>query len=267
LPVARRQSTEVFLIDLALPTLANCTRIICALAITLLSYMYTSRHMHTIALIAQKGGTGKTTLALSLAVAAEQDGQSAVIIDLDPQSTACNWGDRRQSQSPIVIDAQPARLQNALSKAEEGGVDLAIIDTPARSEQASLAAAKCADLVIIPCRPQVYDLETVPTSLELVKLAGAKPALALLNAVPSRGQRHEQAVQALQGLGLTVCPVYFGQRAAFGDSAALGQTPLEYEPQGKASEEIRLAYKYLSRLLDKGTTDDEAKAGPRKHSG
>jgi chromosome partitioning protein len=147
------------------------------------------------------------------------------------------------------------------------GVAFAIIDTPARSEQASLAAAKCADLVIIPCRPQVYDLETVPTSLELVKLAGAKPALALLNAVPSRGQRHEQAVQALQGFGLTVCPVYFGQRAAFGDSAALGQTPLEYEPQGKASEEIRLAYKYLSRLLDKGTTDDEAKAGPRKHSG
>ena len=140
--------------------------------------------MKTIALIAQKGGTGKTTLALCLAVAAEQDGQSSVIIDLDPQSTACNWGDRRQSQSPIVIDAQPARLQNALSKAEDGGINLAIIDTPARSEQASLAAAKCADLVIIPCRPQVYDLETVPTSLELVKLAGAKPALALLNAVP-----------------------------------------------------------------------------------
>lgn len=222
--------------------------------------------MKTIALIAQKGGTGKTTLALCLALAAEQDGQTAVIIDLDPQSTACNWGDRRQSQSPIVIDAQPARLQNALSKAADGGVNLAIIDTPARSEQASLAAAKFADLVIIPCRPQVYDLETVPTSLELVKLAGAKSALALLNAVPSRGQRHEQAVQALQGFGLTVCPVHFGQRAAFGDSAALGQTPLEYEPQGKAAEEIRLAYKYISRLLDKGTTDDEANARPRKHS-
>jgi chromosome partitioning protein len=223
--------------------------------------------MKTIALIAQKGGTGKTTLALCLAVAAEQDGQSTVIIDLDPQSTACNWGDRRQSQSPIVIDAQPARLQNALSKAEDGGIHLAIIDTPARSEQASLAAAKSADLILIPCRPQVYDLETVPTSLELVKLAGAKAALALLNAVPSRGQRHEQAVKALQGFGLTVCPVHFGQRAAFGDSAALGQTPLEYEPQGKAAEEIRLAYKYTCSLLNKSTADDEAHARPRKHSG
>jgi chromosome partitioning protein len=223
--------------------------------------------MKTIALIAQKGGTGQTTLALCLAVAAEQDGQSSVIIDLDPQSTACNWGDRRQSQSPIVIDAQPARLQNALSKAEDGGIHLAIIDTPARSEQASLAAAKCADLVIIPCRPQVYDLETVPTSLELVKLAGAKPTLTLLNAVPSRGQRQAQAVQVLQGFDLMVCPVHFGQRAAFGDAGALGQTPLEYEPQGKAAEEIRRAYKYISRLLDKGTTDAEVHARPRKHSG
>jgi chromosome partitioning protein len=223
--------------------------------------------MHTIALIAQKGGTGKTTLAICLAVAAEQSGVVSVIIDLDSQSTACNWSDRRQSRGPIVVDAQPARLQSALSKAEGGGVDLAIIDTPAKSEQAALAAAKCADLVIIPCRPQVYDLETTPTSLELIRLAGGKPALVLLNAVPSRGQRHAQAEEALRGLGLTVCPVHFGQRAAFGDSAALGQTPLEYEPQGKASEEIRLAYKYLSRLLDKGTTDDEAKAGPRKHSG
>jgi chromosome partitioning protein len=221
----------------------------------------------TIVLIAQKGGTGKTTLVLSLAVAAEQDGQSAVIIDLDPQSTACNWGDRRQSHRPIIVAAQPARLQHALSKAEEGGIHLAILDTPARSEQASLATAKSADLVIIPCRPQVYDLETVPTSLELVKLAGAKPALALLNAVPSRGPRHEQAVQALQGFGLAVCPVSFGQRAAFGDSAALGQTPLEYDPQGKAAEEIRLAYKYIRKLLDKGIAHDEAQAGPRKHSG
>jgi chromosome partitioning protein len=207
--------------------------------------------MHTIALIAQKGGTGKTTLALALAVAAEQSGKRVVIIDLDPQSTACNWSDRRQSDSPIVIDAQPSRLRSALSRAEAGGVDIAIIDTPARSEQASLAAAKCADMIIIPCRPQVYDLETIPTSLELVNLAGGKPALALLNAVPAQGRRHEQAEQALLGFGLTVCPVRFGQRAAFGDSAALGQTALEYDPQGKAAEEIRLAYQYISKLLGK----------------
>jgi chromosome partitioning protein len=89
--------------------------------------------MKTIALIAQKGGAGKTTLALSLAIAAERTGATSVIIDLDPQATACNWGDRRKAD----VDAQPARLQSALQKAEEASVDIAIIDTPPRSEQAT----------------------------------------------------------------------------------------------------------------------------------
>ena len=123
--------------------------------------------MQTIALIAQKGGTGKTTLALALAVAAEQAGRTTVVIDLDPQATACNWADRRDADTPIVVDAQPARLSKALEKAMQGGINLAIIDTPARSEQAALAAAKSANLIIIPCRPQIYDLETVPNSREL----------------------------------------------------------------------------------------------------
>ena len=207
--------------------------------------------MKTIALIAQKGGTGKTTLALSLAVAAEQAGAASVIIDLDPQATACNWGDRRGEETPIIIDAQPARLPNALEKARAGGIGFAIIDTPARSEQASLAAAKAADLVLIPCRPQIYDLETIPNSREILSLAGNKPALVILNAVPPRGERHVQAARAIGDMGLKVCPAFFGNRAAFGDSATLGKSALEFEPRGKAAEETRQVYKYISILLGK----------------
>ena len=97
--------------------------------------------MYTVALVAQKGGTGKTTLAVSLAVAAGQVGMTSIIIDLDPQATACNWKDRRKGEGPVVIDAQPSRLAAALEKAAENGVDFAVIDTPARSEQSALAAA------------------------------------------------------------------------------------------------------------------------------
>lgn len=213
--------------------------------------------MRTLALIAQKGGTGKTTLALALSVAATTAKLKALVIDLDPQGTACNWSDRRKTDSPIVIDAQPSRLSAALQKAEQNGIDLVIIDTPARSEQSALAAAGVADLIIIPCRPQAYDLETVPNTRKLLALADNRPALVILNAVPAQGNRQEQARQALDQMGMHVCPHTIGARASFGDAGALGQTPEEYDPGSKAAEEIRKVYKYISRILAKEETSNE----------
>ncbi len=97
--------------------------------------------MRTLALIAQKGGTGKTTMALALSVAAVKAGIKVLVLDIDPQGTACNWSDRRSvADNPLVLDAQPSRLAAALQKAEQGGIDLVLIDTPARSEQSALAA-------------------------------------------------------------------------------------------------------------------------------
>jgi chromosome partitioning protein len=205
--------------------------------------------MYTVALIAQKGGTGKTTLAISLAVAAGQVGMTSLIIDLDPQATACNWKDRRTDASPVVIDAQPSRLSAALEKAAENGVDFAIIDTPARSENSALAAAKLADLVLIPCRPQAYDLETIPNTKEILALAGHTPAVAVLNAVPAIGDRHEQARILLNRLQIPVCPHTLGHRAVFGDAGAVGQAAQEYDPRGKGAAEILQVYKYILSTL------------------
>jgi len=226
--------------------------------------------MKTIALLAQKGGTGKTTLALSLAVAAGQHGAVAVVIDLDPQATACNWGDRREAETPVIIDAQPARLPQALERAKTEGVNIVIIDTPARSEQAAMAAAKVADLVIIPCRPQIYDVETIPNTREIIALAGHKPCVVLLNAVPPRGTRAEQAIEAIKAYGIPVCPTLLGQRSAFGDAAALGLTATEFDPRGKAAIEIVQVYEYISRLVEQRTSrisanDENPK--PRRRAG
>jgi len=188
--------------------------------------------MYTVALIAQKGGTGKTTLAVSLAVAAGQVGMTSIIIDLDPQGTACNWKDRRKSDGPVVIDAQPGRLAAALVKAEENGVDFAVIDTPARNEQSALAAAKAADLVLIPCRPQAYDLETIPNTKEILTLAGNKPAVVVLNAVPAVGDRHEQARELLNRLQIPVCPYTLGHLLSPGFFLVVGvlKFGVEIEP-------------------------------------
>lgn len=214
--------------------------------------------MQTISLIAQKGGTGKTTLALSLAVAAEVSGKAALIIDLDPQASACKWGDRRKDDAPAIVDAQPSRLANALEKAAQAGVDIAIVDTPARIEQAAAEAARASDLVIIPCKPSIHDLETLHATIDLVQSRATRPPVVVLNAVPAHGTRHEQAIRAVRAMGAAVCPALIGQRVAFEYAAQLGLAATEYEPAGKAAAEIRQLYKAICRVLDMSTPKESA---------
>ena len=210
--------------------------------------------MEVIAVIAQKGGAGKTTLALSLAVAAQRAGKTVAIVDLDPQATACNWGDRRNSDSPVIVSAQPARLPQVLKSAHEAGAQFVLIDTPPRAEQAAMMAAKAATLILIPCRPAVFDLDTVSTTLELIRHAGNTSIAAVLNGVPPRGSKGEQAADVIKGLEVLVCPASFGHRAAFNDAGALGQSAQEYDPHGRAAEEIEQVYKFVCKLLKSSTS-------------
>jgi chromosome partitioning protein len=209
--------------------------------------------MDVIAVIAQKGGTGKTTVVLSLAVEAERRGVTVAVIDLDPQATATNWGDRREAETPVIVSAQPARLRHVLKAAQDQGAQLVLIDTPARSEQAALEAAKAAQLVLVPCRPAIYDLETVATTAGLVGYAGGRPVAVILNGVPPRGTKGEQAADVIRSLTLLVCPASFGYRAAFNDAGALGLTAAEYEPEGKAAREIEQVYEFMSKLVKETT--------------
>src|SRR3569833_3898115 len=209
--------------------------------------------MDVIAIIAQKGGVGKTTVALSLAVAAQRAGRTAAQIALDPQATACNWGDRRNDEAPVIVSAQPARLPQILKSAQETGAQFVVIDTPPRAEQAAMAAAKAAHLILIPCRPAVFDLDTVSTTLELIHHAGSQRVAAILNGVPPRGTKGDQAADVIKGLGIAVCPAVFGHRAAYSDAGALGMSAQEYDPNGKAAEEIEQVYKFVCKLI-KSTT-------------
>lgn len=209
--------------------------------------------MDVIAIVAQKGGTGKTTLAVSLAVAAKLAGRTAAIVDLDPQASSSKWGDRRWTDSPVVVSAQPARLLHILQAAEAQGADLVLIDTPPRSEQAALAAAKAGRLVLVPCRPAIYDLETVATTIELVRFAGDPPVAVVLNGVPPRGRKRDQATDVLESMGVAVCRAALGQRAAFEHAGTLGLSAQEYEPRGKAAQEIELVYKFMCQLINSST--------------
>lgn len=211
--------------------------------------------MRVIAVIAQKGGTGKTTLTLSMAVEAQRRGQTVVVVDLDPQASASRWHDRREAETPVVVSAQASRLEQVLQGAKERDVDIVFIDTPPRAEQAAVAAAKAADLVLVPCRPAVYDLETVPTTVEIINFAGNPPVLGVLNGVPPAGAKHDQAIEVLEGMGLEVCSTAFGQRIAFDHAATVGLAAQEYEPGGKAAIEVYAVYDFMSKLINSSTAE------------
>ena len=101
--------------------------------------------MKIVAIISQKGGAGKTTLAVHLATAAASAGHTAAIIDLDPQATAASWGDRRATGAPEVISGQAARLPALVNAARENGADFLVLDTAPNADQVVSLAARAAD--------------------------------------------------------------------------------------------------------------------------
>lgn len=206
--------------------------------------------MKVISIIGQKGGTGKTTLAEILSVAAELEGIVTAAIDLDPQASLCHWSDLRGMDSPIVIDTQPGRLPKTLETAKAQGVGLCIIDTAGRAEQAALAACKAADLVLIPVQPTVTDLKTVEAAADIIKLAGNPRSIVVLTRVKPRGERHSETMEWLKGQGFDVCPHYLGDRVTYQDASGAGRTPQEFEPLGKAAFECKQVFEFARNLVN-----------------
>ena len=201
--------------------------------------------MKTLAVLSRKGGTGKTTLAIHLAVAAERAGHTTILIDLDPQASAAKWNDHREGDTPFVVTAPPSRLPEVLNRAKEGGATLAILDTAPHTETAALDAASVAQMALIPCKPALIDLHAITSTINVVRLANV-PARIVFNAVPARGDRAEQAREAVKPFDVPCAPCNVGDRVAFMDAYNAGLTAQEYEPRGKASREIRELYTYIS---------------------
>jgi chromosome partitioning protein len=204
--------------------------------------------MLTIAIISQKGGAGKTTLAIHLGAAAHAAGLPTVIVDTDPQATASRWGKWRGGRDPDVIDcASHSLLPDKLAALARAGAAFAVIDTPPAADIMAREACRAARLLLIPCRPRAFDLDAVRTTAELAKASG-KPAFVVFMAGPPRASvLYPEASEVVQRIGLQIAPVMFPERAAFHHSVAEGKVASELDPGGKAAEDVTRLWRWVSK--------------------
>lgn len=209
--------------------------------------------MKTVAFVTQKGGTGKSTLAVALAVEAQAQGQTVHVIDLDPQATVRAWRQRREAESPDVVGVQAAQLEATLARLRRKKVDLVLIDTPGADSPGTTAAMGAADLCLIPARPSIADIEaTRPTVASLMKLG--TPFAFVLNQCPPGPARTTDAFRALALVG-AVADATMRNRVDYLDAMAAGQGPTERAPNGAAAREVRDLLQWIETRLSKGKTN------------
>lgn len=198
--------------------------------------------MKTIGMIAQKGGSGKTTLSIHLAVQASLSGLRVLLVDTDPQGSAGAWWRRRSNEKPELIQADGDDLGKVLEGAVERGYDLAVVDTAPHDSLHARTCAGLADWVCIPTRPAILDLDAIRPTTDLVSETGVS-AVIVLNACPpptAYGEPHIVA-EAREALGIYPIPVSeaaISQRVAFSHALIGGQAVTEYEAGGKGAREI-----------------------------
>jgi chromosome partitioning protein len=204
--------------------------------------------MKTLAIISRKGGAGKTTIALHLAVAAEAEGMATAVFDLDPQASAALWSDHRGEPLPAVVPAQAPRLSSLLNQARDQDAALAILDTAPHADGIASDAATHADLILIPCRPSSFDLDAIGASIRLAR-AAEKPAVIVINAAPVQGVETAEAIEAITSAGVEVCPVVLHQRKPYASRIHEGRTATEIEPKGKAALETQALLSWVCEKL------------------
>ncbi|QGY02077.1 AAA family ATPase [Methylobacterium mesophilicum SR1.6/6] len=212
--------------------------------------------LRVVAMAVQKGGTGKTTLAASLAVAAAEAGERVTALDLDPQGSLASWGALRQEESVAVDRVQPwemGQLSEILGVLAAQGTTLAVLDTAGSS--AGLAPAlKDADFVLMPVRPSRLDIVAARPTLQALVNLGLRQrfALALNQCPPPPSPRTSAYAAQLRALGVLAEPGII-HRVDHQDALATGLGVTEYAPGSPAAEEVRALWTWIDAKMRAAT--------------
>jgi chromosome partitioning protein len=204
--------------------------------------------MHIIAVTSQKGGSGKTTLAGHLAVAADMAGVGPVaLVDTDPQGSLSEWWNARKAETPLFARTGTDRLGADIERMRSMGINLLFVDTPPAIEATIVEVIRVADLVIIPARPSPHDLRAAGATVEIVHRLG-KPLVFVLNGATPRARITAEAAMALSQHG-TLAPVVIHHRTGFAASMIDGRTVMEIAGDERSAAEINQLWEYLGRRI------------------
>lgn len=217
--------------------------------------------MRTIAFVTQKGGSGKSTLCINLAVAAREAGRSVCILEMDRQATISDWAELRQSETPEVAQIDATQIEAVLARLAECDYDYVFIDTPGVDSPGAFAAIRAADLCIVPSRPTPADLRAVrPTLAAIYRLE--KQFAFVLNQTPARSYRVRDAAEGLIALGV-LPEVNIVLRNDHQDAVGIGQGVTEFNPKGQAADEIRRLWSWVAQRVRAAGRGDAARRNSR----
>ena len=203
------------------------------------------------ALISQKGGAGKTSICLNLAVHAEQQKEVCCVIDLDPQTNAVSWADKRGGKKPMVFTALPEKVGDVVNAARTVGATLCLIDVPSKLDAVALAAIRVSDLIITPTRGGLLHYGALEATAKLIALAGRlDDAIAVINAVEPGKETIMvgEALAELDRFKMAAAPVHISKRPPVETAINKGKGVTETNPKGPSAEEIRELWVFLDKL-------------------
>lgn len=206
--------------------------------------------MRTVAVLNQKGGSGKTTIATNLACAFQAQGKRVVMIDADPQGTASEWA-ARDDATPAVYGASQPTIHKDLP-ALSASFDVAIIDGAPRLEDLATSAVKAADLVLIPVRPSAADIWAAQDIIDIVRarqsVTGSPDVAFVVSQQVARSNLADSVQDALEALGVDVMDARTSHRVAYAEALGVGRSVLDTGDSKAAAEVRKLAAETQQRL-------------------